>query len=126
MNARRVHQLMLRHFPKFESAAHDWQLLMRDAHCQPQQVQAFLEGVFDNELILVDVHRTVGGIFPRNAAAEFIAPHVGKTNIRIANRSFTTLAFVASPGVATSWHQSAATSDGSFAPSANGLSIGNE
>jgi hypothetical protein len=97
---------MLRHFPTFDSAAHDWRLLMRDASCPPQYVLAFLAEVFPPEPVLVEVHRTVGEFLPLGAAAEFIAPHVGKAHTRIANRSFTTLAVIASPGVATSWRHS--------------------
>lgn len=105
MNPRRVHHLMLKHFPPVGKEPGEWRLLMREATCPPHLVLAFLRETFGAEAVVVEIRRKIGGMFPMEEAADFIAPHVGHAHIRLANRSFTTLAVIASGGVVTSWRQ---------------------
>jgi len=107
MNPRRVHDLMLRHFPPIGQEPGEWRLLMRDVTCPPELVLALLRETFPSDQVVVEVSRKVGGMFPIEGAAAFIATHVGHAHIRIANRSFTTLAAIAPAGVVTSWRQDA-------------------
>lgn len=102
MNARRVHQLMVHHFPEERSA--EWVYICacngKDATAA---VQSFLDAQLEGDTFLVEVHRTVGAMLSRREASAFIATHICKADIRVANREFTSVAVFARNGVASSW-----------------------
>lgn len=114
MNGRRVHQLMLRHFPLERPAP--WRYF---CDCSGRNEQAavdrFLSENFDTEKLLVEVHRSVGGYLGLPEAASLIASHICKADIRIADRAFSTFAVFARNGVVAAWRnvvQQAVPADG--------------
>jgi hypothetical protein len=97
---------MRQRFPIYDGSVLDWQILMREVPCRPAQVYAFMSAVFDDDVVIVEVHRALGGAYALQAAAEMIAPNVGHAAIRIATLDFSTLAVIERAGVAASWRVS--------------------
>jgi hypothetical protein len=53
--------------------------------------------------VLIEVHRKLGGQLPVGELLLYLQSHVGKSDIRIANREFTVFAEVAVNGVGRNW-----------------------
>ena len=54
--------------------------------------------------VLIEAQRKVGDQVLMGEVIPYLRVHVGRSNIRIANREFTVFAEVASNGVGRSWH----------------------
>ena len=103
MNPRRVHELMRERFPRFNYAELNWQLLSRGIDDQTAQVLQYLRDHFADNELLVEVTRKSGGNYSLEEAATIIARNVGSSEIRVANRAFTSFAVVGQPGVVATW-----------------------
>src|ERR1700739_1372766 len=104
MNPRRVHELMEKNFPPVEAVAREWKNLVDAKIIRKDDLADLIDKFIPAEQILVEVNRFVGDYLPRVLAIEFIAEHVGKGNIRLADRRFKGFVYVASSGVATGWN----------------------
>jgi hypothetical protein len=104
MNPRRVHDLMHKNFPIFDSAKVEWINVVEREGPDVQRLESLLEQFIGASEVLVEVHRTVGGQFATKEAAAFICSHIGKGQIRVADRKFTSFVVVAQNGVMTGWH----------------------
>lgn len=103
MNPRRVHELMRERFPGFSHVQLNWQLLWRGAGDDAPRVLQYLREHFVDDELLVEVTRKSGGLYSLEEAAAVIASAVGSSEIRIANRTFTSFAVIGQPGVVASW-----------------------
>ncbi|WP_157615489.1 hypothetical protein [Rhizobacter sp. Root404] len=103
MNPRRVHDLMRRYFPKIDGAEHEWVVVVDEAGLRREVLEALLGKIVPAEELIVEVHRKIGGMVPRAAAIAMVAKHVGRGDIRIADRKFTGFLVVLRSGVATGW-----------------------
>ena len=70
-------------------------------------MQSFLDAQLEGDTLLVEVHRSIGAMLPRSEAAAFIAAHICKADIRVANKAFTSVAVFARNGVAAAWRVAA-------------------
>jgi hypothetical protein len=52
--------------------------------------------------VLVHVSRSIGGEFEIGEAARFVCPYIGKYEIRISSRDFSSRVVIATPGVGAS------------------------
>lgn len=116
MNPRRVHDLMRKHFPDLDLAAHEWVNVADGNGPRVNLIDDMLTQHIAASELVVEVNRKVGGFFLKHEALAFICSHIGDSHIRIANREFTSFMVVASNGVAAGWQLTANTS-GKAAPS---------
>lgn len=72
MNPRRVHELMRKHFPAFDSAKADWTNLSDRSGADRHRLGSFLDQHIDAPEILVEVSRTVGAYLSKADAVEFM------------------------------------------------------
>lgn len=117
MNPRRVHELVRKHFPSIEHAAREWTLVPDEKNARLAMLAAFLSTHITAPEVVVEVHRRIGTFIPVAEAPSFIAAHIGQSEIRIADRTFSSFVVVAINGVATGWH---ATANNSSQPTAYG------
>lgn len=103
MNPRRVHELMREHFPVVEHASRQWSLVQNEHGPNIPAIASLLaEHIATNE-VLVEVHRKLGALLPMSEAVAYIGAHIGRGEIRVANRDFTRFVVVGANGVATGW-----------------------
>jgi len=103
MNPRRVHELMLEHFPEVRPAARDWIVAADEGGLRDEVVRDLVSRHIPADELLVEVHRRVGDFLAVEAAFAFVAKHVGQGEIRITDRQFRGFVVVAANGVATGW-----------------------
>ena len=111
MNPRRVHKLMRQSFPSVDLLAHEWTNVAESSGPKIDVIKALLEEYIASAEVIVEVHRTVGALLPRDEAIRFVGEHIGEGRIRIANREFTSFFVVLENGVAAGWRRSAAEPD---------------
>ncbi len=104
MNPRRVHALMRKHFPPVDAVNRDW-IVVADANniLLRQRLEDLLDAHIKSEDVLVQVYRKLGDFFSKAQALDFVAGHVCKSDIKIADRGFVGFVYVALNGVATGW-----------------------
>jgi len=107
MNPRRVHELMLQHFPKYDASTLEWSNLLGRDGVRVEALMNQLESLFGNAPIVIEVHRRLGTVLQAGEAATYVAAHIGEGDIRIADREFTTFCVVARNGVSACWAVSA-------------------
>lgn len=107
MNPRRVHELMRSHFAAAGAANAEWTNLvdehglLMEGRAQVVLLEQFVErGVKE---VLIEIHRKVGDQLTVDEVIPYLRSHVGRSNIRIANREFTVFAEVAINGVGRRW-----------------------
>ena len=103
MNARRVHELMRKHFPPIEHAARNWLLVQREHGADHRAIAALLAEHIASPEAVVEVHRKLGALLLIADAPAYIGSHIGEGEIRVADRQFTGFVVVAINGVATGW-----------------------
>ncbi|MCC2962868.1 hypothetical protein LK540_20760 [Massilia sp. IC2-278] len=107
MNPRTVHQHM-KAFPSVDGHLRTWiNLMERDGSVRQEALAALIAEHIGASELLVWAGRKTGGLFPREQALAFICEHLGKGEMRIADKGFTGFVVVASNGVATGWSQTA-------------------
>jgi hypothetical protein len=103
MNARRVHELMRKHFPPVEHAARQWSLVQNERGPNVSAVSSLLAEHIATPEVIVEVHRRLGALLPMSEAAAYIGAHIGQGEIRVADRDFSRFVVVGVNGVATGW-----------------------
>lgn len=101
MNARKVHHLMLHHFPKPPASIELVNAADAGGLRRPV-IERLIEEFIAADELLVEINRHLGGYFPKAEAIDFIIQH-GVDEIhgaKIADRAFTGLVYVYSNGVA--------------------------
>jgi hypothetical protein len=107
MNPRRIHDLMRSRFPAVNAAKREWTNVAGVAGPDVGALKSLMLELFSSLDVLVEVHRKEGALLPTEEAAVYIAAHVGSSEIRVADREFTSFMVVAANGVATGWQASA-------------------
>jgi len=108
MNARRIHSLMLEHFPTISIAEHEWINVADADGLRKDKLSELFSQYFSSHELLVEVHRRVGKLLPQAEVVGFIAEHLGQGQIKVSNRDFTAFAVVTTTGVATAWSKAQA------------------
>jgi len=104
MNPRRVHKLMTANFPPVELAALDWvNVLEADGTIRSTVLDALIGEFIGAADILVEVNRKVGDLKPREQVIQYVQKHVGKGQIRMADRNFHGWVLIGMTGVAAGW-----------------------
>ena len=104
MNPRRVHELMTAHFPQAELVALDWvNVLEADGTIRSQVLDRLIDEFIHGDDILIEVTRKLGDLKPRSQVIPFVQQHVGKGQIRIADRDFHGYVLIGTNGVAAGW-----------------------
>jgi hypothetical protein len=108
MNVRRVHELMRKHFPAFDAAALEWTIVFDGNGPRRHELQSLLDAHVPAEELLIYVHRKEGAFLARANAFEYITEHLGKSQMRISDRQFTSFLVIGGNGVAAGWQHNAA------------------
>lgn len=104
MNPRRVHELMNANFPSVELVALNWvNVLEADGTVRSAVLDALIDEFIRADDILVEISRKVGDLKPRNHVIPYLQEHVGKGQIRIADRDFQGYVLIGVNGVAAGW-----------------------
>ncbi|WP_139250066.1 hypothetical protein [Hydrocarboniphaga daqingensis] len=101
-----MHQLMLRRFSQ-ETPAQWFYFCDGSGSDETKAIESYLKTHFEAEPLLVEVHRSIGGCLSFSEASALIAKHLCRSNIKVANRAFTSFAIFASSGVTTAWQSRA-------------------
>ena len=107
MNARRVHELMRKHFPAYEIVAMEWTNVAERDGPNVRLLEALVAKHVSAEEVLVEVHRKLGGLVPRSELVPYLVAHYGQGGIRVADRGFTSFLVVTHNGVVTGWRKDA-------------------
>lgn len=104
MNPRRVHELMAAHFPQAELATLNWlNVLEADGTIRREVLGRLIDEFIHADDILVEVNRKLGDLKPRDEVIPYVQEHVGKGQIRIADRDFHGYVLIGMNGVAAGW-----------------------
>jgi hypothetical protein len=104
MNPRRVHELMIAHFPQVELVTLDWlNLLEADGTVRRDVLDKLISEFIHSDEILVEVNRKLGDLKSRDQVIRYVQEHVGKGQIRIADRGFHGFVLIGMNGVAAGW-----------------------
>lgn len=104
MNPRRVHELMTANFPPVELATLDWvNVLEADGTIRRKVLEALIDKFIWADEILVEVNRKLGDLKQRNQVIPYVQEHVGKGQIRIADRDFHGYVLIGMNGLAAGW-----------------------
>jgi hypothetical protein len=104
MNPRRVHELMTANFPPVELVTLDWvNVLEANGTIRSEVLDALIDQFIRADDILVEVNRKLGDLKQRNQVIPYVQDHVGKGQIRIADRDFRGYVLIAMNGVAAGW-----------------------
>lgn len=102
MNPRRVHSLVLKHYPRIDLVKCEWIHLFRHGVVDRDLLRKMVSTIGADDFV-IHVHRKVGDFLPMEPALDFIAENVGKGYIRIADRAFTGFVLIGNNGVAATW-----------------------
>jgi hypothetical protein len=94
---------MLDRFPAFETVELEWMNMHDGKASRLRELSALLVRYIEALEVLVEVNRKVGALLLIDEAVVFIGNHMGKGQIRVADRKFTSFVVVALNGVATGW-----------------------
>jgi len=94
---------MRQRFPSVRGASRDWTVVADEKGLRFEVLAGLIDDHIRSEEVLVEAQRNAGDLLTKNAALEFIATHVGKGEIRVADRDFSGCVVVAQNGVATGW-----------------------
>jgi hypothetical protein len=104
MNPRRVHELMTAHFPQAELVTLNWMnVLEADGTIRSAVLDRLIDEFIRGDDILIEVTRKLGDLKPRAQVVPFVQEHVGKGQIRIADRDFHGYVLIGTNGVAAGW-----------------------
>jgi len=113
MNPRRVHELMTANFPPVELVTLDWvNVLEADGTIRSAVIDALIGEFIPADDILVEVNRKLGDLKPRDQVIPYVQEHVGKGQIRIADRGFQGYVLIGINGVAAGWSSAWLSSNG--------------
>jgi hypothetical protein len=103
MNLRRVHELMSANFPLVELVKLEWiNVLEADGTIRGSALDALIGKFIHAHDILVEVSRKLGDLKSREQVIPYVQ-HVGKGQIRMADRGFQGYVLIGMNGVAAGW-----------------------
>ena len=95
---------MTAHFPSVELVTLDWvNVLETDGTIRREILATLIDRFICAEDILVEVHRKLGDLKQRDQVIPYVQEHVGKGQIRIADRDFRGYVLLGMNGVAAGW-----------------------
>jgi len=94
---------MREHFPEFDGSKLDWIIIGDIDSIRFDKLEGLVDRHINSEELLVEINRKLGDFLPKAKAFDFLAPYVGKTEIKITNREFSGFVLVAINGVAAGW-----------------------
>lgn len=104
MNPRRVHELMTANFPSVEMATLDWvNVLEADGTIRSEVLDTLIGEFIRGDDILVEVNRKLGDVKTKAQVIPYVHEHVGKGQIRMADRDFRGYVLIGMNGVAAGW-----------------------
>jgi L-fucose mutarotase/ribose pyranase (RbsD/FucU family) len=104
MNPRRVHELMTANFPSVEMVTLDWvNVLEADGTIRSEVLDALILEFIPGDDILVEVSRKLGDLKTKKQVIPYVQEHVGKGQIRLADRDFQGYVLIGMNGVAAGW-----------------------
>lgn len=104
MNPRRVHELITANFPAVEIVTLDWvNVLESDGTFRSEIFYALIGEFICGDDILVEVNRKVGDLKTKDQIIPYVQEHVGKGQIRKADRDFQGYVLIGMNGVAAGW-----------------------
>lgn len=104
MNPRRVHELMTANFPSVEMVTLDWvNVLEADGTIRSEVLDTLIGEFIRGDDILVEVNRKLGDLKTKAQVIPYVQEHVGKGQIRIADRDFRGYVLIGMNGVAAGW-----------------------
>jgi hypothetical protein len=104
MNPRRVHELMLKHFPRFAAVDLAWKnFVERDGSIRRDELLAMIDTYIQADEVLVEVNRKTGGFLSKKELLEFIRDYMGQGTIRMMDRDYSGFVVLAASGVAAGW-----------------------
>jgi hypothetical protein len=103
MNARHAYALMRVGFEDACAMEKEWEIVSRGDATDRQSIERFLRSNFSTETILVSVSRQIGGALSISDAVEVVSSAFERAGVKIANRSFTEKAVIATAGVGKAW-----------------------
>jgi hypothetical protein len=104
MNPRRVHELMTANFPSIQMVTLDWvNVLEADGTIRSEVLDALIGEFIRGDDILVEVNRKLGELKTKVQVIPYVQEHVGKGQIRIADRDFRGYVLIGMNGVAAGW-----------------------
>jgi len=104
MNPRRVHELMTANFPSVDLVTLDWvNVLEADGMIRSEVLDALIDEFVRADDILIEVNRKLGDLKRRDQIIPYLQEHIGKSQIRIADRDFQGYVLIGMNGVAAGW-----------------------
>jgi hypothetical protein len=104
MNPRRVHELMNANFPLVELVKLDWvNVLEGNGTIRRKVLDALIDQFIRAEDVLVEVNRKLGSLKQRSQVMQYLQEHIGKGQVRIADRDFQGYVLIGMNGVAAGW-----------------------
>jgi hypothetical protein len=95
---------MTAHFPQVELVTLNWlNVLEADGAIRREVLDKLIDDFIHSDEILVEVNRKLGDLKSRNQVIPYVQEHVGKGQIRIADRNFHGYVLVGMNGVAAGW-----------------------
>jgi hypothetical protein len=102
MNPRRVHELMREHFPAIEAHLHEWQIVSDGKSLRREELTRLIRSVIDADEMLVEIDRFSGDFTSLKGVLNLVSER-RSAPIKIADRQFKGLVFIAPGGTATAW-----------------------
>jgi hypothetical protein len=104
MNPRRVHELMTANFPQVEPVTLTWiNVLEADGTIRSEALCALMDEFIQADEVLIEVSRKLGDLKPRDQVIPYVQAHVGRGQIRMADREFQGYVLIGMNGVAAGW-----------------------
>lgn len=95
---------MAAHFPQAELVTLNWlNVLEADGTVRREVLDRLIDEFIHADDILVEVNRKLGDLKPRGQVIPYVQEHVGKGQIRIADREFHGYVLIGMNGVAAGW-----------------------
>ena len=97
---------MRAHFPTWESVKMEWTNIDERTGPNRELLTRLLDEHIQAPEVIIEVHRYLGALLPREEAVEYICSHYGpEVGFRVADRAFTSFLVVTSSGVVTGWRK---------------------
>lgn len=104
INPRRVHELMTANFPLVELVKLEWvNVLEADGTVRSSTLDALISEFIHADDVLVEVSRKLGDLKSGDQVIPYVQQHVGKGQIRMADRGFQGYVLIGMNGVAAGW-----------------------
>ena len=94
---------MLDQLPAVDAVDFEWKNMHDGNATRPKKLSELPMHHIEAPEVLLDVHRKLGALLLIDEALAFIGSHIGKGQIRVADRQFTSFVVVALNSVAADW-----------------------